>query len=154
MSLACGLYYLSELIEENTVWAGRVIRWITWAVVSIQLALLVDGLPFWRVAYSLSCLVVLSTNMLTFPNIRVTSPTFIVGSIMSVINHFLWFQYFSRHPATLLQVATFFGICVWLIPFIYFLSLSTNNTSLPSFGQQDASDENRRRGRVSLIKIS
>ncbi|RKP26198.1 transmembrane adaptor Erv26, partial [Syncephalis pseudoplumigaleata] len=133
MSLACGLYYVSELIEENTVWAGRVIRWLTWTVTVVQLALLlVDGLPFMRVMYSLACLLMLSTNMLAFPHIHITSPSFIAGCVMTVVNHFLWFQYFSQHPATLLQVATFFGVCVWLVPFAYFLSLSTSNASLPS----------------------
>ncbi|KAI9592479.1 transmembrane adaptor Erv26 [Syncephalis fuscata] len=151
MSLACGLYYLSELVEEHTVLAGRAIRWMTWTVAAIQLALLFDGLPLLRVFYSLACLITLSTNMLNFPNIRLSSPTFILGCLMTVVNHFLWFQYFSAHPATLLQVAAFFGICVWLVPFAYFLSLSTGDNSLPTFGQESSSGSGNR-GRVSLVK--
>jgi ABC-type uncharacterized transport system permease subunit len=30
LSLACGLYYLSELVEEHTTTAGRVIRLLSW----------------------------------------------------------------------------------------------------------------------------
>jgi hypothetical protein len=30
------------------------------------------------------------------------------------------------------DVATFFGICVWLLPFYLFLSLSANDNVLPS----------------------
>lgn len=33
-----------------------------------------------------------------------------------------------------MDIATFFGICVWLVPFYLFLSLSANDNVLPSAG--------------------
>ena len=35
-----------------------------------------------------------------------------------------------------MEVATFFGVCVWLVPFFLFLSLSANDNVLPSLGEQ------------------
>ncbi|KAH9967596.1 transmembrane adaptor Erv26 [Russula dissimulans] len=33
------------------------------------------------------------------------------------------------------DMATFFGLCVWLTPLFLFLSLSTNNNTLPTSGE-------------------
>ncbi|SGY67155.1 BQ5605_C004g02749 [Microbotryum silenes-dioicae] len=40
----------------------------------------------------------------------------------------------SNHKETFLDVATYFGVCVWLCPFFLFLSLSANDNVLPSKG--------------------
>lgn len=70
---------------------------------------------------------------------------------MVICNHFMWFFYFSRiseearHAArrpygqsrstsrvpNFGDIATFFGLCVWLIPVFLFLSLSANDNALP-----------------------
>lgn len=33
-----------------------------------------------------------------------------------------------------MDIAAFFGLCVWLIPFAYFISLSANDNTLPTGG--------------------
>ncbi|KAF7798350.1 hypothetical protein EIP86_009571 [Pleurotus ostreatoroseus] len=69
---------------------------------------------------------------------------------MVITDHFLWFFYFARvtQDARLkarlsygsrkvsaapgfADIATFFGICVWLAPLFLFLSLSANDNALP-----------------------
>jgi len=40
----------------------------------------------------------------------------------------------ANEPLSFMDVATFFGICVWLVPFFLFLSLSANDNVLPSQG--------------------
>lgn len=42
----------------------------------------------------------------------------------------------SHGDLTFMDVATFFGVCVWLVPFFLFLSLSANDNVLPSLGEQ------------------
>ena len=55
--------------------------------------------------------------------------------MLVLVDHFLWFQYFTTtRYFVFVDVAAFFGICVWLIPFAYFISLSANDNALPSFG--------------------
>lgn len=34
-----------------------------------------------------------------------------------------------------MDIAAFFGVCVWLIPFAYFISLSANDNALPLSGE-------------------
>lgn len=76
---------------------------------------------------------------------------------MVLIDHFLFFRHFSKYPPrgtiarhyltsefrnrdyeldvpTFGQVAAFFGICVWLVPFGLFISLSAGELTLPTVG--------------------
>ena len=46
-------------------------------------------------------------------------------------NHCLWFYYFSYHYYQFSQILAYFFICVWLVPFGFFISLSANENVLP-----------------------
>ncbi|KAF9970915.1 erv26 super protein [Actinomortierella ambigua] len=134
LSIACGLYYLAELVEEYTVQTKRVIKGMTVAVVVIHLLLwLLDGLPFSKILFSLACHGVYSLNLASFPNISLVSLPFLGSCVLVLADHFMWFQYFARHYHTFSSIASFFGICVWLVPFSYFISLSANDNTLPNF---------------------
>ncbi|GAA5810316.1 hypothetical protein MFLAVUS_003737 [Mucor flavus] len=111
LSLACGLYYLAELVEEYSVYTKKVIKAMT-AV--------------------LGCHVVYSLNLKTFPFISLTSVPFVGSCILVFANHFLWFRYFTTHYRPFMDIAAFFGLCVWLVPFAYFISLSANDNALPT----------------------
>lgn len=82
-----------------------------------------------------------------WPVISLVSPFFILSCLLVLASHFASFRYFSergrrntygryragyRNDDTFLDVATFFGVCVWLVPFFLFLSLSANDNVLPS----------------------
>jgi hypothetical protein len=110
--------------------------------------LVVDGFPLLQISYSLLTLAVVSTNMLQYPYILVTNPNFLLGSAMTIGNHFMWFNYFSYRPATMLQVATFFALCVWLVPFAYFTSLCSASEALPTTEMTSQSSQKR----ISLFK--
>ncbi|CAO3570674.1 unnamed protein product [Mortierella alpina] len=143
LSLACGLYYLAELVEEYTVLTKKIIKGLTLAVVVLHLSLwLLDGLPFTKIMFSLACHGVYSLNLANFPYINLFSLPFILSCALVLIDHFMWFQYFSRHYYNFMSIASFFGICVWMIPFAYFISLSANDNALPSF---DKSQDNRQK---------
>ena len=83
-----------------------------------------------------------------------------MGSIVvSFANHFLWFfyfsnkskemrhrsqryyrgpgEYFAQEPPTFAETATFFAVCVWLVPLFLFLSLSANDDTLPVAAGKD-----------------
>jgi len=75
-------------------------------------------------------------------------------------NHYAWFQHFqaaphaavhhayrpydddtaARHP-TFAEVASYFGLCVWLAPFALFVGLSAGENVLPSMGSEYATGE-------------
>lgn len=69
-------------------------------------------------------------------------PCFQSSVVLVLVDHFLWFQYFARHYYSFMTIASFFGICVWMVPFAYFISLSANDNALPSF---DKSQENKQK---------
>jgi len=94
---------------------------------------LFDGFPFWRIAFSMMCHGVYTMNIKTFPFISLTSLPFIASCVLVLADHFLWFQYFTSLYVRFMDIAAFFGICIWLIPFAYFISLSANDNALPSF---------------------
>lgn len=99
--------------------------------------------------FSIACHIVYLQNFSdTWPVIPLSAPSFIASCILVVADHFLWFFHFSRisHDARhqrayrnaltpkvpgFAEIATFFGICVWLAPLFLFLSLSANDNALP-----------------------
>jgi len=52
--------------------------------------------------------------------------------VLVLSDHFVWFMYFSEVYHKFSEVASFFGLCVWLVPFIYFVSLSAADNTLPT----------------------
>jgi len=69
-----------------------------------------------------------------------------------LLNHYLYFRHFSAPPPspsrshsryddgagipTFTEIAACFGICVWLVPFALFVSLSAGEMVLPSMGSE------------------
>ena len=51
------------------------------------------------------------------------------------------------------QIAAFFGICVWLVPFGLFVSLSAGELVLPTIGSDGSisSEERKRQGLVKQV---
>lgn len=118
---------------------------------------LFDSLPLSRIAFSIICHLVYLTNFTPhWPMISLSSYSFISSCILVLADHFIWFTYFSQrtHNArqsvrkfgsadwrplagsearmlTFMDIATFFGVCVWLVPLFLFLSLSANDNALP-----------------------
>ncbi len=54
--------------------------------------------------------------------------------VLAVADHFMWFNYFSNRYHTFWEISTHFGIFVWLVPFMFFVSLSANENVLPLAG--------------------
>lgn len=54
--------------------------------------------------------------------------------VLSVLNHLLWFRFFTANYYQFSTVVAFFLICVWAIPFCFFISLSANENTLPGNG--------------------
>jgi hypothetical protein len=164
LSIASGLYYLSELVEEHTVLASRLLRRLIYTIVVIQFLLwLVDSFPL-----SLTILGMLShgvylSNLRHFPVVKLSDPFFLGSCALVVLNHWLWFRHFSSPPhlrytggggwrgdryanpyasqPSFTEIASYFGICVWLVPFALFVSLSAGENVLPSMGSEYATGE-------------
>ncbi|SCU86511.1 LANO_0C08240g1_1 [Lachancea nothofagi CBS 11611] len=160
LSIAAGLYYISELVEEHSEPTKRFLNRAIYAIIVLYLLLLVlDSFPFKLSVFSILSYVVYLQNLKHFPFISLTSPTFIASCFLVGINHYLWFKHFNdtevppqfrydpnyipRRRASFTEVASFFGICVWFVPFALFVSLSAGDNVLPTTtaGYSKKSDE-------------
>jgi hypothetical protein len=89
-----------------------------------------------------------------------------------LLNHWVWFTHFSTstlmsYPAsrydpsslpTFTEIASYFGLCVWLVPFSLFVSLSASDNILPTMGSEEpgmpgsaAQGKNKRQGMVKVL---
>jgi len=51
--------------------------------------------------------------------------------VLVLIDHFVWFNYFTKYYFPFDEIVCFFVICVWAVPFEFFISLSANDNTLP-----------------------
>lgn len=172
LAIASGLYYLSELVEEHTVIAKRLLARLIYSIIGLQLVLwVVDGLPLLLTVLGVVSHVVYLGNMRRFPFVRLTDPLFLSSCVLVLVNHFFWFRHFSGlqqrsysrlssmydqpDVPSFTEIASFFGICVWLIPFALFVSLSASDNVLPTIGSEQPSHvdggKNKRQGMVKVI---
>ncbi|KAJ3415739.1 erv26 super protein [Chytridiales sp. JEL 0842] len=86
-----------------------------------------------------------------FPNIQLEDPVFLGSCVLSIVNHFVWFFYFTENHHRFMEIATFFSLMVWLVPFMYFISLSANENTLPAFDPQSASRKGSKK-KQNLVK--
>ncbi|KAI8847619.1 transmembrane adaptor Erv26-domain-containing protein [Chytridium lagenaria] len=139
LCLASGLYYLAELVEEYTVLTKKVIRYTTFLMLSRSSLVATSSSSFSTASpssassFSLACQGVYFLMLQDFPNIQLTNPTFLGSCVLVITNHFLWFFWFTENHYRFRDIATFFGLMIWLVPFMYFISLSANEYTLPSF---------------------
>ncbi|KAJ7068506.1 DUF396-domain-containing protein [Mycena amicta] len=151
LSLASGLLYVSELIEEHTKLAKTVGQRGIYVIIVLHGVLYFsDSLPLSHTGFSVFChLVYLQNFSNTWPVIELSSWSFIASCVLVIIDHFLWFSHFARisqdarHNRSFRsapppkgtpgfsEISTFFGVCVWAAPLFLFLSLSANDNALP-----------------------
>jgi energy-converting hydrogenase Eha subunit G len=80
LSIASGLYYLSELVEENTVVTRKALYRLIYGICILNVCLwLFDGFPFWLCALSFASHIVYSGNLAKFPVVQLSDPGFIAS---------------------------------------------------------------------------
>ncbi|KAH9943296.1 DUF396-domain-containing protein [Epithele typhae] len=158
LSLASGLLWISEVIEEHSRLAKVVGQRSIYAIILVHFLLyFYDALP---------------SSISSSP---FSAMSFLGSCVLVVADHFLWFFYFARltqearHRANrhyrgsplphavpnFGDIATFFGVCVWLAPLFLFLSLSANDNALPIKASGEPSSPTKpvaTGNRISLFK--
>uniref|UniRef100_A0A7S0WN95 Protein TEX261 n=1 Tax=Pyramimonas obovata TaxID=1411642 RepID=A0A7S0WN95_9CHLO len=133
--MATGLYYLAELVEEYTTFTKKVITYAVYGIVGVHVLLLVvDRLPFLCIASGVAAHGAYFTLLKKFPFISLTSPEFLASCALLALNHYMWLKHFMQQYYTVEYVMGFFLICVWLVPFGFFISLAANESVLPMSG--------------------
>jgi hypothetical protein len=91
VSVASGLYYLSELVEEHTVLAKKLLYRLIYGVVGLQtLLLVVDGFPVGLSALSVVSHVIYAQNLRRFPIVKLTDPLFLLSCGMYTFSMIIW----------------------------------------------------------------
>ncbi|KAI9208751.1 transmembrane adaptor Erv26 [Polychytrium aggregatum] len=152
-SLGSGLYYLAEIVEEYSVQTKRIIRASIGVIIGFHVLLLAfDRLSWWKLVFSIGCHAWYSLMLRTFPSIPIVDPVFIISCVLAVADHFLWFWHFSSQYHPFAEVATFFGLCVWLVPFMFFVSLTANEYTLPNFDSSNISASGPQKKKTNIVK--
>lgn len=160
LSIASGLYYLSELVEEHSVLSAKVLQRMIYTIIAIQILLCaVDSFPWHLTLLGVVSHVTYASNLRHFPIVKLADPLFIASCALVLLNHWFWFRWFSDPHAfapkrstrssdrysgynynqpTFTEIASYFGVCVWLVPFALFVSLSASENVLPSMGSEYA----------------
>ncbi|ALC41348.1 CG3500 [Drosophila busckii] len=133
LSIVAGLYYLAELAEEYTTPARRFILFMISFTIFVYIMFIICEDFSWTMlicgllgqAFHLSI-------MTNFPFIKLLSVPFIGSLCMLLVNHLLAFQYFTSVYVPFTQVLAYFTICLWMVPFALFVSLSANDNVLPT----------------------
>ncbi|OTB05906.1 hypothetical protein M426DRAFT_319292 [Hypoxylon sp. CI-4A] len=170
LAIASGLYYLSELVEEHTVLAKKLLTRLIYSVIGLQLILcIIDGFPVLLTLMGVVSHVVYLGNMRRFPFVKLSDPLFVISCVLVLVNHYFWFQYFSeaQHRSysqmtsmydqpdipSFTEIASYFGLCVWLIPFALFVSLSASDNVLPTMGTEQPSRDDGKNKRQGMVKV-
>jgi hypothetical protein len=108
-----------------------------------------EGLPFLYVFLGLVAHGIYFKLLDQFPRIQITNMMFIVSvgtdhcdycqrsafanncPVALIITHTVWFRYFTQQWYPFEDVLTFFLLCVWIVPFSFFISLTSAESSLP-----------------------
>ncbi|GME82253.1 unnamed protein product [Ambrosiozyma monospora] len=168
LAIASGLYYLSEIIEENLELTRRFLD-KTIKIISVFLVLLCffDDLPFKYVLLSLVTNFAYYKNLNNFPNLKLTSVNFLISLTLTILNHFAWFHHFNNpyiptiderlkpgfkmpHYPNFTEISSFFGLMIWFIPFSFFISLSSNDINLPT--TMDRKEDDDKKSSSNLVK--
>lgn len=137
VSIAAGLYYLAELVEEYTVMSKKVITWMIMGSVLLYIIFIFTERFTWTlILCGLGSQALHAAILKNFPYVKFLSPCFLGAVILLLANHYLAFIYFQQqfHPFT--EVMAYFTLCLWLVPFALFVSLSANDNVLPTSNER------------------
>ncbi|ODV60246.1 Svp26p [Ascoidea rubescens DSM 1968] len=170
LAIASGLYYLSELVEEHSEPTKRILQKITYSVIIILILLfVVDGFPLWLILFGIGLNILYLRDLKKFPYLNLDDYEFLLSLGLTLLNHYLWFRYFNNvnknipsieermradykppHIPSFSEISSFFALCVWLIPFSLFVSLSAGENILPI---TSTNDPVFRKKSVGLLKV-
>ena len=113
--LACGLYYLAELVEEHTTLTKRLLYGCTYAIlVAHPLFYLFEQLPLAAIVCGMAAHGCYLWLLQSFPYLQPLSPPFLTSTAALVASHYFWLSHFMSH-----YHATTHVLCFLLLRFTY-----------------------------------
>lgn len=135
----------------------RLLTRLIYSILTLHTLLYIfDSLPLLPTLLSLVSHAIYALNLRRFPLVQLSDPVFLLSCVLVGLNHWLWFRFWSDPVAlqarvspkassgsdyyyasgageypSFVEIASFFGLCVWLVPFALFVSLSAGENVLP-----------------------
>merc|ERR1712192_101221 len=117
---------------------AKVIRWMVVLVLMTYIGLFIfENIPTSLVVGGILAQLAHLALLSSFPFFSVSSPSFVVAVIMVLVNHYFAFSYFGENYYPFSEVMAYFTICMWLVPFSFFVSLSANENVLPTMNTME-----------------
>lgn len=108
ISFAAGLYYISELVEEYTEKAKKVIKFSTFATIVLYVLIsLTETFSWVLIGCGLLAQIVHLAILRNFPNIKILSLEFWGAVVLLLVNHYLAYKHFQEVYYTLSEVRNF-----------------------------------------------
>ena len=144
LCIACGLYCASELAEEYSSIALRLIKASFAVVFSLHVLLVFAGVDTFPVVVSALCHVAYLSLLSKFPFVDPYSVSVGASCVAACANQYFWFHFFLRNFTPILQVSGFFVVVTWSIPIMLFVSLTVDELPMRGGGggYSSSSDEN------------
>eukprot|EP00040_Diaphanoeca_grandis_P027179 m.154111 g.154111 ORF g.154111 m.154111 type:complete len:161 (+) comp30869_c0_seq2:298-780(+) len=137
--LAAGLFYIAEQIEEYSVIAKKVLHATFYATICLNIIVgLFTTIPLSVTATALIAHGAYYVMLQGFPYLDVDWK-FGASLCLTVFHNFLTFRHFANERYPFDEITAYFTVCVWLMPFGLFVSLSVNDFVLPSISSNDHS---------------
>eukprot|EP00124_Ichthyophonus_hoferi_P005623 Ihof_evm1s867 gene=Ihof_evmTU1s867 len=133
LCLACGLYYIAEIVEEYPQPTKQFISYALMGAIALNIGMgLFEEFPLLVVAVGVGAHLIYMTLLPAFPNVEFSSLPFLGSIAAFVLHQYLVFDYFSREWHQFSDVLAYFILCIWLVPLTYFVSLSSTEENLPT----------------------
>jgi hypothetical protein len=142
--VACGLYYLAELIEEFTVTTKRFLGYICRAILVVHVLLLIDRLPFHCLVLGFVAHISYIKLLKRFPYVQMSSPEGLIAAAAFFISSAAWLYYWHKSYYTVEYILAFMFVTSWCVPFVFFLSMAGDQAVLPGAGGYPYSSPDRR----------
>ncbi|QDZ21925.1 transmembrane adaptor Erv26 [Chloropicon primus] len=150
--LATGVYYVAEVIEENTKKTKTVLRYLILSTMGAHVILLVwDRQPLVCVLSGLMAQgAYLQLLTKKFPYISFTSPVALIAVAALVVNQVAWYYHFTDTRETMEYIVCFCLAVVWLVPIILMLSVASQDGVLPGVPGASVSTNPAAQGQEAL----
>ncbi|KAF7697553.1 Testis Expressed Sequence [Cucumispora dikerogammari] len=136
VGLVAIIYKSVLFIERKPHAAKKNIYSIIHTIAALHLLLLIRGYSKLLILYSLIIIFIFYQLMYNYPDVQIESPYFITGTVMTLINHFLYLRVLADNSHNVFEVLVYFIIFVWVVPFCFFLSLSANDMLIHEGGRK------------------
>mmetsp|Transcript_7729 Transcript_7729/g.11466 ORF Transcript_7729/g.11466 Transcript_7729/m.11466 type:complete len:175 (+) Transcript_7729:78-602(+) len=120
-----GLYHFSEWAEENSMKTQSILKYAVWFSIFIHIVFMFDGIPFMPLLVGIISHLFYASSIYAYPYFRFLSIASIGSMVAFLVNHLVWFIYFSEAPFSE-EFHTFFGffvLMVWFVPSGFYLTL-------------------------------